>query len=68
MSGERHAPIAQPTSERTADQPTPSASGLAAKRPDRRDERIAADERDVVSRTDRGQAETPRRYERRNDE
>lgn len=29
----RRAPIAQPTAERTADQSTPSASGLTAERP-----------------------------------
>ena len=30
---ERHAPISQPTEERTADQSTQSASGLSAERP-----------------------------------
>jgi hypothetical protein len=62
--GTRKAPIAQPASERTADQSTPSASGLTAQRPGTRDERDSGEDRDVVTRVDRGQAETPRRYER----
>lgn len=61
--GERRAPIAQPTSERTADQSTPSASGLTAERPGVRSERESDDDRDVVARVDRGQGDAPRRYE-----
>jgi hypothetical protein len=59
----RHAPIAQPTAERSADQSTPSASGLGAARPGVNPEREDDDDRDVVARVDRGQADTPRRYE-----
>jgi hypothetical protein len=40
----RHAPIAQPTAERTADQSTPSASGLTAERPGVRPEQPYDDE------------------------
>ena len=60
---DRKAPIAQPTAERTADQSTPSASGLTADRPGVRPERQFDDDKDVVARVDRGQGETPRRYE-----
>lgn len=64
--GQRRAPIAQPTSERTADQSTPSASGLTAERPGMNRERDPSEEgdRDVVTRVYRGQARTPRRYDR----
>jgi hypothetical protein len=55
---ERRAPIAQPTSERTADQSTQTASGLSADRP----ERQYGEDDDVVARTNRGE-ETPRRYD-----
>jgi hypothetical protein len=45
----RRAPIAQPTAERTADQSTPSASGLTAERPGVRPERqYDDDETDAV--------------------
>lgn len=59
----RHAPIAQPTSERTANQSTPSASGLTAERPGVTSECESDEDRDVVARVDRGQGDTPRRYE-----
>ena len=42
----RHAPISQPTAERTADQSTQSASGLSAERPGVRRERQDEDDRD----------------------
>lgn len=59
----RRAPLAQPTAERTADQSTPSASGLTADRPGVNPERQYDDDQDVVPRTDYGQAVTPRKYE-----
>lgn len=61
----RQAPIAQPTAERTADQSTPSASGLSAGRPgvNRKDQPPDEAEEDVVARTGRGQ-DTPRQYDR----
>ena len=59
----RRAPIAQPTAERTADQSTPSASGLTAGRPGVNPERQYDDDEDVVARTDHGQGETTRRYD-----
>lgn len=70
----RRAPIAQPTAERTADQSTPSASGLTAERPgveperQYEPERQHEDDRDVVARTEHGQAETPRKYEQPDDD
>jgi hypothetical protein len=64
----RRAPIAQPTAERTADQSTPSASGLTAGRPGVNPERQYDDDEDVVARTDQGQADTPRKYEQDDDE
>ena len=65
---ERRTPVSQPTAERTADQSTPSASGLTAGRPGVRPERQFDDDRDVVARIDRGQSETPRRYEENEDD
>jgi hypothetical protein len=64
----RRAPIAQPTAERTADQSTPSASGLTADRPGVNPERQYDDDEDVVARTDHGRADTPRKYEQEEDE
>ena len=63
----RHAPLAQPTEERIADQSTPSASGLTAGRPGAKPERDFDDEEDVVERTEHGQAHTPRKYEQDDD-
>lgn len=61
----RHPPLAQPTSEDTADESTQTASGLTADRPgeNREDrEHRPEDREDVVARTDRGE-DTPRRYD-----
>jgi hypothetical protein len=64
----RRAPIAQPSAERTADQSTPSASGLTAERPGVDPERQYDDDQDVVARTEHGQADTPRKYEQHEDD
>jgi hypothetical protein len=64
----RHAPLAQPTEERTADQSTPSASGLTAGRAGVNPERQFDDAEDVVERTEHGQAHTPRKYEQDDDD
>ena len=42
---DRHAPISQPTAERTSDQSTQSASGLSAERPGVQRERQNEDDR-----------------------
>ena len=64
----RKAPIAKPTEERTADQSTPSASGLTAGRDGLNRERDQVDpNEDVAARTGRGEA-VPRRYEEHTDD
>jgi hypothetical protein len=64
----RKAPIAKPTEERTADQSTPSASGLTAGRDAVHRERDQDDRNeDVAARTGRGEA-VPRRYEEHTDD
>jgi hypothetical protein len=61
----RSTPIASPTSERTIDQSTQSASGLGAERPGTQSEARDDEDPDVVDRdrSDADRDETPRRYE-----